>query len=158
MQAARAARIFHYWAAAEGLMSQGPLTPSISAPAEFAFVVPITDMGKQVLRAKQIESIGFNDVAAEIHIFTKRVAPASKRQLAALPKTVDDIKISYRQGVQTPISPVSTIPFGAVYSIRNITGATYYSCGSSISVGNNREAGTLGALVRAIKPVSCRAY
>ncbi|MBR0893260.1 hypothetical protein JQ637_46290 [Bradyrhizobium diazoefficiens] len=50
--------------------------------------------------------------------------------------------------MQNPVGPDS-LPFsGPTYAVRNVGGQKFYTCGSSISVGNNREAGTLGAIVR----------
>jgi hypothetical protein len=82
-------------------------------------------------------------------VFTKRVAPTSKKQLAALPANIDDVAIRYRQGVQTPIGAEPAAPLGGpAFIIRQVSGQSYYTCGSSISVGNWRDAGTLGCLVR----------
>jgi hypothetical protein len=149
MDAAKAAQIFHDWTFAEGLMPDGPMAPVQATPAQIALIQPVTDKGKLLLRAKQVQSVAFNQPRGEIIVFTKRVAPSSKRQLAELPQSIDDVKIRYRQGVQNPIgSPPSTAHAGPTFAIRNTSGALKYTCGSSISVGNAREGGTMGALVR----------
>jgi hypothetical protein len=149
MEANKAAQIFHDWAAAEGLMPDGPTAPLKATPAELALIQPATDRGKQFLRAKQVQCVGFNEPLKKIIVFTKRVAPSSKKQLAALPATIDDIQIQYQQGVQNPIgAPPSVAHGGPSYIVRNVGGRNYYACGSSISVGNMRDGGTMGCLVR----------
>lgn len=130
-------------------MPDGPMAPLQASPAEMALIQPITDKGKQLLRIKQVQSVAFNEPQNEIIVFTKRVAPTSKRQLAELPQTIENISIRYRQGVQTPIgTPPSVAHAGPAYAVRVTAGAGRYTCGSSISVGNSREAGTMGCLVR----------
>jgi hypothetical protein len=148
MEASKAAQIFHDWAAGEGLMPGGPTAPLQATPAELALVQPVRDRGRLLLRAKQVQSVGFNNEQSEIIVFTKRVAPSSKRQLAELPAAIDDVQIRYRQGVQNPIGePPSAAHGGPAFVIRNVAGQNYYACGGSISVGNAREGGTMGCLV-----------
>ncbi len=149
MEVSLAARIFHDWAYGEGLIPDGQAAPLASTSADCAFIKNITDAGKLLLRARQIQSIGFNAEAGEITVFTKKTAPTTKKQVASLPTMVDDIEIKYRQGVQNSIGSALTYPFGGpVYTVRNLAAGNFYACGSSISVGNAREAGTLGCLVR----------
>jgi hypothetical protein len=147
MQAVEAARIFHDWAAQEGLLVESA-AQSISTSAEMNLVQPVTEQGRGILRAKQILSIAFNEQQAEISVFLKRVAP-SKKQLGILPDAVDNITIRYRQGALAPIGGEPPAPFGGpAYVVRQVGQIDRYTCGSSISVGNCRDAGTLGALVR----------
>jgi hypothetical protein len=149
MSAEDAAKIFHDWAAANGLMPDGPVSPPMSTPQQLALVQPETDAGRQLLRAKQIGSIAFNEANAEILVFTKRVVPQSKKARAQLPQQVGSFKIVYHQGVPSHIGVLpSTSYAGPVYAVRNVGGSDFYTCGSSISVGNCRDAGTLGCLVR----------
>lgn len=149
MDASTAARVFHDWAYGEGLIPDGPFSPVTSVPGELALVGPVTDVGKQILRTKQVQAIAFNEARAEIIVFTRRVAPGSKKQLGAVPNEVDGVKVKYRQGVQTAVGAVPSMPFGGPpYVVRAAMGSSRYACGSSISVGNCREAGTMGALVR----------
>jgi hypothetical protein len=144
-----AARIFHDWASLEGLMPDGPAAAITSTPDEFALVQPVSDRGKQILRSKLVEAIAFADEPKEIVVFTKRAAPASKRMLADLPTKIDDISIKYRQGTPAIIGGDLNVPFGGpAYVVRSVAGKSIYTCGSSISVGNFRDAGTIGCLVR----------
>lgn len=149
MLANKAAQIFHDWAVGEGLMPDGPTAPLQATQSEITTIQPITDLGKQLLRSKQVQGVAFNEPRREIIVFTKRVAPTSKKQLAALPQTVDDVLVTFNQGVQNPIGgPPSLAHAGPPYVIR-VRGTTqHYTCGSSISVGNARDAGTMGCLVR----------
>lgn len=148
MDSIEAARIFHDWAYAEGFMPDAQAQPTSTA-ADYAKIQNVTDKGRQLLRAKGVQAIASNDVRDRIIVFTKRATPASKKQLALLPTAIDNIEIEYRQGVQQPIGTAPILPFGGpAYIIRNSGGANRYTCGSSISVGNFREAGTLGCLVR----------
>jgi hypothetical protein len=148
MSAEVAARIFHDWAAEAGLMPDGPVVPPVSTPAELATVLPATDAGKQILRARQVESVAFNEADAEIIVFTRRIVPVNKKQRASLPSRVGNIDIIYHQGVPGIIGTAPSASFaGPVYSVRTVSATDFYTCGSSISVGNGRDAGTLGALV-----------
>jgi hypothetical protein len=149
MQASKAAQIFHDWAVSEGLVPDGPTAPLSATLSEMSAIRPITDLGKQLLRSKQIQGVAFNEPRREIIVFTKRVAPTSKKQRAALPRMVDDVQVAYSQGVQNPIGgPPSIAHAGPPYVIR-VRGTTHhYTCGSSISVGNMRDGGTMGVLVK----------
>jgi hypothetical protein len=144
MQASQAARIFHDWAFVEGLMPDGPFAPVGSSRAELALVQPITDLGKQLLRVKQVQGVAFSDTRSEIVVFTKRAAPQRKKQLENLPFQIDDVGVRYRQGVQPATGTEPTQPFGGpAYVLRAVNQGKFFTCGSSISVGNNREAGTV---------------
>ena len=149
MQASQAAKIFHDWAYGEGLITAGSSAHNLSSDPELRLITNVSDVGKMLLRARQIQAVSFNDAAKEIIVFTKRAAPSTKKQIAALPKAIDDVFIKYRQGLQNPIGLAVSAPFGGpAYTIRAVAGANLYTCGSSISVGNFREAGTLCCLVR----------
>lgn len=143
-----AARIFHDWAATEGLLIE-PGSKHSGNSALTASISPITDIGTQLLRSKQIQSIGFNESSGEIQVFLRRSAP-SKKRAQILPATVGNIRITYRQGTQNPIGHAPSLPFAQPpYTIRqSLNKQNHFACGGSISVGNNREAGTLGCLVK----------
>jgi hypothetical protein len=149
MTAEEAARIFHDWAEKEGLLSDGPSAPATSREIEFALIGPITDGGRHILRSKQIQSLCFSEPSREILVFLKRAAPRTKAQLGRLPSRVDDVSIQYRQGQESPIGSLPPQPYGSPpYTVRQAHGKNALTCGSSISVGNWRDAGTLGCLVR----------
>jgi hypothetical protein len=147
METATAARVFHDWAAGEGLME--PVMEPTSQAAEILTVTPVTDAGKQLLRVRQIQGIAFNEPERQIVVFTRRALPISKKVLNALPQAVDDVEVIYRQGAQETIGDPPSLPFGGpAYVIRASGGTNRYTCGSSVSVGNYRDAGTLGCLAR----------
>jgi hypothetical protein len=148
MDTATAARIFHDWAAGEGLLAS-PATEATSVAADFAAISPVTDKGKQVLRTKQVQAVAFNEPRREIVVFTRRALPTSKKALQNLPDKVDDVAVVYRQGAQDTVGNEVPQPFGTPpYVVRQTGGIGRYTCGSSVSVGNYRDAGTLGCLVK----------
>jgi len=148
MEAKAAARIFHDWAAGEGLMAV-PVAKSESTAQQLHLVQPVTDKGKQLLRTKQIHAIGFDTSDNKLVVFTRQAAPSSKKALALLPDHVDDVTVQYRQGKTAAIGIEPTTPFGAPpYTVRVSPNGTVYTCGSSISAGNARDAGTMGCLLR----------
>jgi hypothetical protein len=138
----------------EGLLPEGPVAEPESTAAEKSQVLPITDIGRQLLRSKQVQAIAYSAERSEIVVFTKRAAPTNKKQLAAMPSTIGDVQIKYRQGSPNPVGGLPSLPFGGpAYVVRTVGTQKFYTCGSSISLGNFRDAGTLGCLVRDSKNV-----
>lgn len=126
-----------------------PQNQATASAQEIALIQPMNDIGKSILREKQLQAVGFNEVEREVIAFTKRAASASKKLKQHLPAAVDDIPIKYRQGAQHAITPGVTVPLGGpTFVVRPSAGRPRYTCGSSISVGNHRDAGSLGCLVR----------
>jgi hypothetical protein len=149
MDARTAADLFQRWAVNEGLMSNSVSgsPPSISS-AEKALINPITDSGRNLLRSKQVQAVAFNDAVPAVIVLLRRAAPSLKRQ-SIMPAYIDDVPVNYRQGVQNAIEEEPAAAHsGPTYVIRIVSAVQHYACGSSISVGNAREAGTLGCLVR----------
>jgi hypothetical protein len=148
MQAKTAAQIFHDWALTEGLMSESP-TAVLSTAADMLNLQPITEPGKALLRQKRVLAVGFNEALHEVIAYTKLAAPSGKKALAALPSFIDDIKVTYRQGNHSVIGDLPPVPFGGPpYVVRQSGNIRFYTCGSSISVGNCVDSGTLSCLVR----------
>lgn len=148
MESFDAARIFHDWAATAGLMPEGRVARVSSTAAEIALIEPADEAAKQILHRRGILGIVFNNSDGEVVVLTKRTKP-NKKELAALPNKIDDISISYRQGSPTPIGGEPPKAHGnPPFVVRQVGGADRYTCGSSISQGNCRDAGTLGCLVR----------
>ena len=148
MNAAQAADIFQRWASTEGFLADSLVAgPDVTA-TEAALVKSITQAGRGILRTKQVQAVLFNDIAGKIIVLLKRAVPALK-VLKLLPSFVDTIPIEYRQGIQNALGDGVTMPTaGPIYHVRPVGGIDRYTCGSSISVGNARDAGTLGCLVR----------
>lgn len=144
-----AARIFHDWAVQEGFWLEPPDPTTNSTPQEIALIAPKTGLGRDLLRAKEVHAVASNEAARRIIVFTRKAIPKSKKQREALPKTVGDVDITYRQGATIAVGSPMTVPTGnPPYVVRQIAAGNVYACGSSISVGNFREAGTFGCLVR----------
>jgi hypothetical protein len=149
MHANDAADVFQRWATIEGMLTEttGSKVPTIST-TETNLIKPIIDAGKNLLRSKKVQAVAFNDVNPAVIVLLRKAAP-SQKLAGFLPAQVDDVPISYRQGVQSPIGSDTALPHGApIYIVRSVGSANHYTCGSSISVGNWRDAGTLGCLVK----------
>ena len=147
MQADTAARIFYDWACSEGLVIDGGTPSQITTAAEMALIDQISDISKDILRRRLVEGILFNEAQRKIIVQLHKAKP-TKKQISVLPGSVDDVAIDYRQGTQLPIGSEPLQPYGGPpFTIRQAAGLEYYACGSSISIGNNRDAGTLGCLV-----------
>lgn len=148
MQPVNAARIFHDWATKEGLMLEGPVKPVSSTPAELGLIDPASEVTKQILHRRGVLGIIFNEADSEIVVLLKRAKP-TKKELEALPNKIDDVSVNYRQGSPSPIGGEPPKAHGnPPFMVRHVGGSEYYACGSSISQGNGRDAGTLGCLVR----------
>lgn len=143
-----AAQIFSDWASLEGLLIRYQ-QPTKSLQELAPFIYHIMDEGKSKLRARGINYIGFNESDNTITAYLKKVAPNSKKFLENLPENVCGYPIKYKQGNIEQIGVSSTSPHSSPWTIyRSSSGKEHYSCGSSISVGNYHDAGTLGCLVR----------
>lgn len=149
MDTKTAARIFYDWANREGFLV-APLTSTLaSTPQEIGQIMPKSAAGTQILRAKQVHAVASNEPLRRVIVFTHRATPKSKKQIAMLPTHIDDIEIVYRQGAPSPVGTLSTSPQGSpTFVVHQTASGHHYTCGSSISVGNHRDAGTLGCLVR----------
>ena len=144
-----AARIFLDWAALEGLMT--PVQPPKKKLEELLpFISSVSDEGKANLRTRGINFVGFNELDKEITVFIKRVVPKSKNFIESLPKNVCGYNIKYRQGQLEEIGKTQIVAHSSPpWVIRQSKNKNnHYACGSSISVGNAREAGSLGCLVK----------
>jgi hypothetical protein len=147
MQATEAARAFKEWAIYEGLIRGERPEPDYIPLGE---VLEFSDRAAPILRPREVTFVGANGPANQIIVFTRKAAPVSKTQLEALPSDLGGVEIVYRQGAAetidiSPVLPHSSPP----YVVRTCTdGNGRYTCGSSISVGNFRDAGTFGGIVR----------
>lgn len=142
-----AAELFRAWAAREGMFFGDQFFPDPN-PADVPLIHGITPSGVDLLRAKQIQAVGINDADESVVVFLHRSAKIGKKAKETLPDSVDDFPIVYRQGATEAVDTNIPIPFGAPYAVRQVGATIHYTCGSSISVGNCSEAGTLGCLLR----------
>jgi hypothetical protein len=148
MELTKAAEMFLAWTASFGAYSP-ELGVSIPNIESIEGLGPVTDAGKNTLKSKQVVGVIQETEKHELIVLTRKVTSHSKKVLATLPDKFGDVSITYRQG---SILPVDTSPSATAgmptYRLRDVGGLEKYCCGSSISVGNNREAGTFGCLVR----------
>jgi hypothetical protein len=141
-----AATAFLRWAHEHSLLAPDAFFPGadIEAPA---FDVDPGPVAVSVLRQKQIRFVGVNPSADQINVYLVRAAPSS-RASKVLPKTCNGYQLRFHQGNPEPISPASVAEATNTCTVRMINGSAFYTCGSSISVGNARSAGTLGCLLQ----------
>lgn len=145
MSPEQVARVVHDWAVTEGLLTESPLEVQCG---NFG-VLGASEEGTALLRKQRILAVGFNEPDREVTVFTRFAPPRSKKALALVPTQVDDVKIVYRQGVANPLDASLPAPHSSPPFVMRVTGrGSHYACGSSISAGNVRDAGTLGCLVR----------
>lgn len=126
------------------------LRPDAWYPGD-AYEAPTLDplQGEAVadLRRRRVNFVGVNKARSEIAIYMQRAVPG-ERVLKTWPKTCDGYRLRYRQGVPTTMAASNIAETATPCAMRVSGTSSVYTCGSSISVGNNREAGTLGCLVR----------
>lgn len=135
------------WAIENNLLKRGVAiepeevdTPLFSRAARAMSVAART-----VLESQAITAIGINAPQKTIFIYTTKKVAARNRK--ALPQTMDgDFRIEYRRARPVTIDQPDTEGFMRPEPYALV--GSRYSCGSSISPGNQRMAGTLGALVR----------
>lgn len=143
-----AASRFLYWAHSHSLLRADAYFPAGGAIDIPAFdQLPVTFAAIATLRQKQIRFVGVNPSAAEITVFLHRSAPSAK-VLSTLPHQCDGYALKYRQGNPDPVNPANIAEANVTCAIHASHGNSFYTCGSSISVGNARSAGTLGCLLR----------
>ncbi len=134
------------WAIAKGLMESLPQEVDREYLADTA-PIPMSLDSEQILRSKEIQSISFNQTTSTIYIYTRKKVTLKDQQ--TLPSNIQSNGIAYPQGHIDTIGKNHCAAQGAVYAVHTLAnGNNYYTCGSSISPGNDASAGTLGALVR----------
>lgn len=148
MDAIHAATIFHDWAVTEGLMTDGAAKALSFTQGQLSLIQPSDESAKQILRRRGVLGIIFNDPSREITVLTRLKGPG-KKELKALPSKIDDIAVQYRQGLSLTIGGEPSRAHGnPPFFVRQAGGQGHYTCGSSVSQGNCRDAGTMGCLVR----------
>ncbi|MFS2112705.1 trypsin-like serine protease [Herbaspirillum frisingense] len=107
----------------------------------------ISQDGIILLRQKQIRFIGVNSQRGQISVYLNKVAPGG-RASKKLPLTCDGYQLIFRQGATDEVSPTNIAQGANPCAIHVGAQGSFYTCGSSISVGNFRGAGTLTCLLR----------
>ena len=87
----------------------------------------------------------FNEPGRTIFIYTRR--KVYKKDLKILPTSINTCGISYTQGHVDDLGEEPNQTQGAAYTVIQTQGQHRYTCGSSISPGNEDSAGTFGAVV-----------
>jgi hypothetical protein len=134
------------WAIEKNLLKVGG-SPMAGAAAASYGIAPVSLGGNaaDLLERQAITGFGMNSARNTVFIYTsKRITMKDK---AVLPNSISaGVRIEFRQarpiviGPDTGDSLFSILPF-------SLQGHSY-TCGSSISIANDRSAGTLGCLVR----------
>ncbi|WP_375458513.1 hypothetical protein [uncultured Enterovirga sp.] len=126
----------------QGLVVRGQ--PPLQSPEQEEPELASSQTAKALAR-KGVLSVGYNALANEVVVYTS--GRLTKAERAKLPEAFAD-------GVNLRVSPsrLPTVDGRPPAPLDNHPGYVErdgrYCCGSSISVGNNREAGSLGCLVR----------
>lgn len=126
----------------DGLVMRGG--PAEQPPVE-ADAVMAGAQTAQTLGRKGVINVGFNALSNEVVIYT--AGALTKADRAKLPHELGDgvaLRIEPSKQPVVDARPPAPLDNHPGYVERD----GRYCCGSSISVGNNREAGTLGCLVR----------
>lgn len=139
---------FLRWAHTHNLLSPDAYYPGDGFDTPDFGIKPPTGETLGYLRARQIRFAGVDSATGKLLVFLRRAAPPVK-ELRELPSTCNGFSLTYHQGVPENLNAAAVADATSTCGIHsNAAGSYFYTCGSSISVGNNREAGTLGCLVR----------
>lgn len=140
---------FLRWAHDHGLLAADAYYPgeTIGQPDFGDSTVGAGSLG--VLRNRQIRFVAIDPLMNRISVFLRKAAPTVK-ETKYLPGTCNGFKLQYHQGNPETVSATNVAEVTSNCATHNFGGRDIYTCGSSISIGNNREAGTLGCLVRDI--------
>lgn len=135
------------WAHDHGLLAADAYYPinAVGSPNFGESAIDATGLG--ILRSRQIRFVAIDEAARKISVFLRKASPTTK-ELKALPSTCNGAALQYHQGNSETISPSAVAEATSTCALHVVGSNAFYTCGSSISVGNNREAGTLGCLVR----------
>jgi hypothetical protein len=134
------------WAISRGLLPQLPADVDNTYLAGTA-LIPLSVDAEQILRHKGVDSIAYNEFTSTVFIYTVR--KISQKDLKSLPQGIYRKGLAYPQGVVETVGKDQPKSQGATFALhQTVAGSQHYSCGSSISPGNDASAGTLGALVR----------
>jgi hypothetical protein len=141
-----AALQFLLWAHKLGLLSADAYFPG-DGIGDAQFDSPIPAGAIATLRQRQVRFVGINPSSLSISVYLRRTAPTAK-ELKVLPAACNGYALRYFQGNPQPVAPTGIAQAAATCALHTSGSTLFYTCGSSISVGNDRGAGTLGCIVR----------
>lgn len=114
--------------------------PDVYQQSVTAFSEEVTDSFER----QAVTAVGFNTKKNIVFVYTNKKVPKSQEK--SLPFNVSgSVKIVYKQ--LKPLTITDTAAFDVVGAEPYSLYREHYACGSSISPGNARMAGTLGAIV-----------
>lgn len=133
------------WAISRGLL------PQLPADVDNAYLanippLPLPRDAEAILQHRGVESIAYNSHSRMIFVYTTR--KVSQKELKSLPVSLSRNGLSFPHGSVDDVGKGALISQGANYATHRSQAGLHYTCGSSISPGNDPSAGTLGALVR----------
>lgn len=97
----------------------------------------------RVLEGLGVRALAVDEPDNEVTVFVAR--KPKRAEAVILPSAISGVSLEYLSELLSPVQPLRLSP----PSRRAATGATgRVRCGASISLGNDRSAGTMGALVR----------
>ena len=138
---------FLRWAHDHGLLAADAYYPGDTVGAPNFGDAPVDQAAFGTLRSRQIRFVAIDVTSNKISVFLRKASPTAK-ELKTLPSTCNGSTLQYHQGNPETVSPAAVAEATSTCALHDVGGNHFYTCGSSISVGNNREAGTLGCLVR----------
>lgn len=133
------------WAVTRGLLPQLPADVDDAYLAKGEPIALSAD-AEQILRHRGVDSITYNESTGTVFVYTVR--KVSQKDLKSLPPGIYRKGLAYPHGVIETVGKEQLKSQGATFSLHQTPGGPCYTCGSSISPGNDASAGTLGALVR----------
>lgn len=138
---------FLRWAHDHGLLAPDAYFPvqPVGTPSFGEAAVDSAALG--ILRTRQVRFVAIDEAERKLSVFLRKASPTAK-ELKALPSVCNGAVLQYHQGNAEAVSPSTVAEATSTCALHVVGGSAFYTCGSSISVGNNREAGTLGCLVR----------
>lgn len=135
------------WAHRNSLLSADAFFPGEEFDREPVFEPSANALLISTLRSKHVRQVGINLPERRITVFLSKALPAAK-VLGDFPKKVDGFNLRFQQGDSENVNPAAIAATTMNAVLHHANGSAYYTCGSSISVGNSRAAGTLGCLLR----------
>lgn len=140
-----AALVFLHWAnkmhMVDNTLELGIIGQAEAAKYKFQILDPLSE-SSELLRAKQIIGIAYDDSSKKINVLLKRkIGP---RQIAKLPAYVLGCNIEYTYVGNVQAGAMESSSTGQGYSIH----CGKYTCGSSVHPARYPGAGTMGAILK----------
>lgn len=138
---------FLRWARDHGLLASDAYYPGETYAHPSFGDEPVAASALGVLRARQVRFLAIDALTNKISVFLRRASPSAK-ELRGLPTHCNGHLLNYHQGNPETVAAANVAEATSTCALHQVGPQSFYTCGSSISIGNNREAGTLGCLVR----------